>query len=122
MNLKNYLLERYAGNNIWLCENGSGIICKVQYDQSLDQLVGIVLLLDEHNGCPRRYEFTARDQEEITKFMKHSRSTFVYIIMAIPLKEGVAPFILQMFGTDNKFKTIDVIKRWDYTIRGLKRY
>lgn len=55
-------------------------------------------------------------------FMKHNKSTLVYIIMAVPLKEGVAPFILQLFGTDNKFKTIDVIKRWNHTIELLKRY
>lgn len=114
--------ERNAGNDIWLCEDGSGIISKVQYDQTLDQLVGIVLPIDGNTGCPKRYEFTARNQEEITKFMQHSKSTLVYIIMAIPLKEGIAPFILQMFGTDNKFKTIDVIKRWNYTIQELERY
>lgn len=119
--LKTYLTERDAGSNVWLAEDGSGIISKVHYDQTLDQLVGIVLPLDEYTGCPKRHEFTARDQEEITKFMQQSKSTLVYIVMAIPLKEGVAPFILQMFGTDNRFKAIDVIKRWNFTIQELKR-
>lgn len=97
-----------------MLEDGSGIISKVHYDQKLDQIIGIVLPLDENTGCPR-YKFTARDQEEITKFMQQSKSTLVYIVMAIPLKEGVAPSILQMFGTDNRFKAIDVIKRWNFT-------
>lgn len=119
--LHNYLLERNGGKDIWLCEDGSGIISKIQYDQMMDQLVGMVLPIDAHTGCPKRYEFTARDEEEIKKFMQHSKSTLVYIVMAIPLKEGVAPFILQMFGTDNRFKAIDVIKRWNFTIQELKR-
>lgn len=96
-----------------------GIICKVVYDQTLDQLVGIVLPFDQHTGIPIRYEFTARDEEEIRHFMKHDKSTLVYIVMAIPMKQGIAPFILQMFGTNNKFKTIDVIRRWNFTIHQL---
>lgn len=92
------------------------------YDQTLDQLVGIVLPIDQKTGCPTRFQYTARDQEEITKFMQYSKSILVYIVMAIPLKEGVAPFILQMFGTNNRFKAIDVIRRWNYTIQELKRY
>lgn len=120
--LAKYLLDRKAGNDIWLCEDASGIICKIQYDQTLDQLVGIVLPIDSNSGCPKRFEYTARNEEEIRKFMQYKKSTLVYIVMAIPLKEGVPPFILQLFGTDNRFTAIDVIKRWDYTIHDLKRY
>lgn len=119
--LQSFLTMRNAGNDIWLCEDASGIVSKIQYDPTLDQLVGIVLPLDENNGCPRRYEFTARDEEEITNFMKHSKSTLVYVVMAIPLKQGIAPFILQIYGTDNKFKSIDVIRRWKHTLAELKR-
>lgn len=120
--LKTYLSDRNAGNDVWLCEDGSGLVSKIQYDQTLDQLVGMVLPLDEHNGCPKRYEHTARNQEEIKEFMRHGKSKYVYIVMAVPLKEGVAPFILQLFGTDNRFKATDVIKRWDHTIQSLQRY
>lgn len=118
----NYLEERNAGDDIWLCEDGSGLISKIEYDLKSDQLIGIVLPLDENNGCPKRFEFTARDQEEITKFMTHSKSSIVYIVVAVPLKEGVPPFIFQMFGTDNKFKATDVVKRWNHTIQSLERY
>lgn len=120
--MKAYLSERNAGYDVWLCEDGSGLVSKIQYDQTSDQLIGMVLPLDESNGCPKRYVYTARDQEEITKFMLHSKSTHVYIVMAVPLKEGVAPYIFQLFGTDNRFKASDVIKRWNYTIQSLKRY
>ena len=120
--LKTYLSDRNAGNDVWLCEDASGIVSKIQYDPTSDQLIGIVLPLDENNGCPKRHEYTARNEEEIRKFMQHTRSTLVYIIMAVALKEGVPPFILQMFGTDNRFTATDVIKRWNHTIELLKRY
>lgn len=119
--LAKYLSERKAGNDVWLCEDGSGIISKIQYDPTLDQLVGIVLPIDCDSGCPKKFEYTARTEEEIRMFMQYKKSTLVYIVMAIPLKNGVAPFILQLYGTDNRFKAIDVIRRWDCTIQELKR-
>lgn len=119
--LVKYLSDRNAGTDIWLCEDASGIISQIKYDQTLDQLIGMVLPIDDRTGCPKRFEHTARDEDEIKSFMKHKRSTLIYIVMAIPLKEGVAPFILQMYGTDNKFKACDVIKRWNFTIENLKR-
>lgn len=115
-------MERDAGNNIWLCEDATGIISKINYDPTLDQLIGIVLRIDEHTGCPRMYETTTRDYDEITKFMEYAKSTLVYVVMAIPLKQNVPPFILQMYGTDNKFKAAHVITRWNHTINELKRY
>lgn len=120
--LANYLLQHDAGNDIWLCEDGSGLIPKILYDPSLDQLIGMTLPIDEHTGCPKRFEFTTRDEEEIKKFCRMNKSTLVYIILAIPLKEGVPPFLLQIFGTDNRFTGQNVVKRWNFTINELKRY
>lgn len=120
--LAKFLFDRQAGTDIWLCEDASGIISKIQYDQTLDQLVGMSLPIDEITGCPKRYEFTTRDENEIRKYMQQSKSSLVYIVMAIPLKGGIPPFILQMYGTNNRFKTTDVIKRWNHTIEELKRY
>lgn len=119
--LVKYLSDRNAGTDVWLCEDASGIVSQIKYDQTLDQLVGMVLPIDSNTGCPKRFEHTARDEEEIKSFMQHNKSTLVYIVMAIPLKEGIAPFILQMFGTDNRFTASDVIKRWNFTIQSLKR-
>lgn len=119
--LVKYLSDRNAGTDVWLCEDASGIIPQIKYDQTSDQLIGMVLPIDESTGCPERFEHTARSEDEIKSFMQHQKSTLVYIVMAIPLKEGIAPFILQIFGTNNKFKTTDVINRWNFTINDLNR-
>lgn len=118
--LAQYLLKHDAGKDIWICEDGSSIIRKIIYDPTLDQLIGITLPIDD-TGCPKRYESTARDEEEIRQFCKMTKSSHIYLILAIPLKEGVAPFILQMYGTDNRFTARNVIKRWNYTTNELKR-
>lgn len=120
--LKEYLIQHNAGNDVWICEDGSGLISKISYDRLFDQLVGMTLLIDERTGCPNRFEFTARDEDEIKKFCSMTKSTHVYLVLAIPLKEGVAPYILQMFGTDNRFATKNVINRWNHTIDELKKY
>lgn len=42
--------------------------------------------------------------------------------MAQPLKENFPAFCLQLFGTDNKFTSKDVIKRWDFIEKELLKY
>lgn len=111
-----------ASMDVWISEDGSGIVPKIQYDPVRDELVGITLPFDEKTGCPKKFESTAKDAEEIKKFMKLNKSTLVYIVIAVPLNEDVPPFILQLFGTNNKFNTTNVVRRWIHTVRELKRY
>lgn len=120
--LAKYLLERDAGNRVWICEDGTGLIPKIVYDARLDQLIEMTLPIDVHTGCPKRYEFTARDEEEIKKFCRLTKSTHLYLVLAIPLKEGIPPFVLQLFGTDNCFTARNIVKRWNYTTHELERY
>lgn len=68
------------------------------------------------------YASTARDVEEIQKYMEYDKSSLVYIVMATSLTEGVPPFVIQMFGSDNRFKSQDVVRRWDHTTQALKKY
>lgn len=75
----------------------------------------MTLPIDDETGCPKRFEFTTRDETEIKRFCRMNKSTHVYLVLAIPLKEGVAPYILQIFGTDNRFTTRNVLQRWNYT-------
>lgn len=119
--LFDYLTKRCAGLDVWLAEDGSGIIPAIQYDSSSDQLIGIVLPMDK-TGCPKRYESTALDENEIRKFIQYPKSTLVYVVMAVPLEEGIPPFLLQMFGTNNTFTTANVVQRWNFTINELKRF
>lgn len=40
--LRDYLNERKASTDVWLSEDASGVISKIQYDPTLNQLIGIV--------------------------------------------------------------------------------
>lgn len=112
--LSDYLEEIKAPRKVWINEDASGIVSQVTYDPSTNQLVGLVLPLDK-NGMPIPFSFTPNSVDEIKNQMKdNSRSTLVYLILAQPLKDNSAPFILAIYGTDNKFKSNDVLQRWHH--------
>lgn len=84
-------------------------------------MVGLVLPLDSSTGIPIPFTHLARNADEIEKNMDRAKSSLVYIVMAQPLIPSAPPFILQVFGTDNRFKTQDVLRRWQYTVQELKK-
>lgn len=120
--LCDYLTQRKADLEVWISEDGSGIVAKTQYDATHDELVGMTLKIDEKTGCPQKFVSTARDAEEIKKYMTFKKSKLVYIVLAVPINEEIPPFILQLFGTNNKFKTASVVRRWIHTIKELEKY
>lgn len=106
---------------MWLSEDDTGVVSKIEYDSASDELVGLVLPLNRTTGMPICHTFTAKSAQEIAQHMGKSMSTHVYIVMAQPLKENIPPFLLLMFGTDNKFKTLSVLQRWKYIQKELKK-
>lgn len=121
--LATYLDKINAPKQIWLSEDGSGIVSKVSYDSSTNQLVGLVLPTCRRTGMPMSFTFTPQSINDIDEQIKHNRkSTHLYIVLAQPINDNVPPFILQAFGTDNTFKSCDVFLRWKHTRDQLARY
>ena len=119
--LSSYLTQHNAPRMVWLSEDGTGVVSKIEYDATLDELVGLVLPIDQTTGMPTCHTFKARTAEEIAGHMNKPTSSHVYIVMAQPLKEAIPPFLLLMFGTDNKFKTMSVLQRWNFIRKELKK-
>lgn len=110
-------LDKY----VWLSEDATGIVSKVEFDPKTNQMIGLVLPLDQNTGIPAAFTYLARNANEIQLNVQKKQSSLVYMVLAQPLKKGVPPFILQVFGTDNKFTTQSVLLRWEHTINELKR-
>lgn len=110
-----------APKTIWLSEDGSGIVPKAVFDTSSNKLIGLDLPIDQITGMPISSSFMARSLQEIEKNMRQPKSTLVYVVMAQPVIKHASPFILQIYGTMNKFKTLDVLNRWKFTISELKK-
>lgn len=118
--LKQHLIDNKSDMSVFLSEDASGIVRRVTYDSKTKQLVGLVLPLKE-NGMPKTMNFTPTTAQEIENFMKLAQSTLVYIVVAQPLTPNVPSFILQIFGTNNKFTKHDVLARWTEIKKETKR-
>lgn len=119
--LNHYLDTLKLEKIIWLSEDASGIIAKVEYDPETNQMIGITLPMCPNTGFPIPFTYLGRSAEEIHTNIERKKSSLVYVVIAQLLRKGVAPFILQVFGTDNKFKAEHVLKRWKYTVEILER-
>lgn len=116
-----YLEKLNCQKSVWLSEDATVITAKVTYDPTTNQLIGLVLPLDGATGCPIAFTYIAENAERIKEHLMQPKSTVLYIVMAQPLSEEVPPFILQMFGSNNRFDTANVLKRWKYTRAELEK-
>lgn len=119
--LSTYLEELNAKKCVWLSEDATGISVKIEYDPISNQLVGVVLPFNSKTGIPESFTFVANSADDIKRIVKSPKSTHVYVVLAQPLVDHAPPFVLQIFGTDNRFKAQNVVQRWDYTIDELKK-
>lgn len=118
--LVKYLEDSNLPKTVFLSEDASGIVQRVVQESHTQQLVGLVLPY-QSNGMPQLFAYKVSSADDLERFMNNSKSNLVYIVVAQPLKTNCQPFILQMFGSDNKFTTDHVLKRWNYTVTELKK-
>lgn len=119
------LRERLNGassNKVWLSEDATQVTGRLQYDRKTNQIVGFVLPIDE-NGLPICDSFPALSGKKIASyFEKGVVSKTVYVLMARPLAPNCPPLCLALFGTDNKFSSVDVGRRWKWLMETAKQY
>lgn len=120
--LASYLDKLGTDRTVWLSEDATVIVPKVNYDAVSDTVVGLVLPIDEKTGFPLTLSHRARTADEIVENMKKKKANYVYMIMAQPLDERYPPFVLQLFCSSGCFTANDVTKRWTHTEAELKRY
>lgn len=120
--LEKYLEKHKSEKLVWLCEDGTGINVKIEFDSSTNQLIGIVLPINKFNGMPEPFIYMATSAEIIKKHCAKPLSKYLYVVLAQPLHPNIPPYVLQIFGTDNTFETKDVVHRWEHTIQELQKY
>lgn len=118
--LYDYLDKLKAPKCVWPSEDASGIIQKAVFDVKTNQIVGLVLPLVNSTGMPKTHSYVAQTIQDIENFMKKPTSKLVYVVMAQPAQMKSAPFVLQIFGTNNTFTAQNVLDRWNTTIHELK--
>lgn len=119
-------LEEYLNNLnmkklVWLSEDGTGINTKIEYDSSINKVIGLVLPINETNGMPISSTFMATSVDDMKNYVKKPVSKLMYAVLAQPMHPSIPPYVLQIFGTDNTFTAKDVVRRWEHVIGELHK-
>lgn len=99
---------------IAISEDATRVIAKVDYDPEYNTLIGLVCPCDE-NGIPIAdiYRFTNFDS--VKDILENAeKAKLVYTFIAQPLQQHVPSFCLALFGTNIKFDSEDVLRRWEF--------
>lgn len=112
--LKKHLEDRNLPKNLWISEDGTRIKAIVEYMPSNNQFVGFAVPF-EKKGLPIVKSFEATTGEKCTQLLETVPvANYAYVMMAQPLKHKSAAFCLCLFGSNNKFKTENVLSRWQW--------
>lgn len=72
---------------------------------------------------PKSHHFKATSYEVMTNFFEEEKpAKLLYTFMAQTLKKDTPSFCLNLFGLDNTFTYIDVLKRWKFISRQTEKY
>ncbi|CAF4582958.1 unnamed protein product, partial [Rotaria sp. Silwood2] len=98
-------------------EDCTAIIPKITYDTKSNTFVGCSLPLD-NNGIPITNSYSTdsfTDLEQWCSDLPQAKSINACLIQPLSLSiNHISPYLLAAFGTDNKFKSSNIILRWHH--------
>lgn len=113
--LKQFLTARNCPLKVFISEDQTAIVKRPRYDPSSNQLIGYVNTVSPATGFPSPNVNTINTLKDITDKVKHGiLSHNAYVFMAQPLVDNTPAFCLTIFGSDNRFLSDDVLKRWAF--------
>lgn len=74
----------------------SGLVTDVHYDSRTNQLIGTLLPLSEHNGCPIPFTYVVKNVDDIENFISEVKSTILYVVLAKNIDDDSPPIVLQV--------------------------
>ncbi|CAH1103849.1 unnamed protein product [Psylliodes chrysocephalus] len=120
--LKDYLTKRNYPMAIFVSEDQTAILKRVNYNSNLNKLVGFLLPLCKKKGFPLTNKFYVNSVNDISRaFMNETICNNAYVFAAQPLVDKSPAFCLSIYGSDNVFQHTDVLKRWQYLIAESKK-
>lgn len=114
--LKKYLITN--GYPLLVCwsEDATRITGGIEYKVSSDQLTGLVAPLNASNGMPVTSAFGCSTPRQVLNHLQNFPvGRNVQLTMIQPLMVGASPFCVNYYCTDNRFKSEDVTKKWNFT-------
>lgn len=121
--LKTYLLKRNLPLRVFISEDQTAILKRIQYDPKSNQMIGFLLPLCKKTGFPLTGKYPVNSVTDIENaFRNEVISNNAYVFMAQPLTDKAPAFCLAIFGSDNKFTYQDVNHRWTHLEKGAKTH
>ena len=106
---------------IFIREDATCVISRIDYDNETDCLVGFVMPCDD-NGVLLTVFFKADCYESMQAIFRNGEfAKYAFVYMAQPLARGVPAFCLACLGTNNRFTSEHVFKRWQYIYTECKK-
>lgn len=97
---------------VWIAEDATSIISRVEYMPSTGQIVGFVPKIVPGTGMPALHSFPATSLSAVKNYFdEHKKSKSVYALVAVPLNSKASAYILSVFGTTNQFTSEEVLDR-----------
>ena len=107
--------RKMFGHQIAVCsEDSTAVIKKVSYDSSTNTFTGFSTPI--RDGIPKVGHFRTDSFDQLNNwFENEDKASLINVHMVQPLSASenhVSPFLLSVFGTNNNFTAIDVLRRW----------
>lgn len=111
--LLKYLNENNVPLVVSLSEDATRNDARIQYRSATNEITGFVPPINSKTGMPIPHSYPARNFREIISYFKPLRpiSHNITVVMAQPMA-NIPAFCLLAFGSDSKYTTEDIIKRW----------
>ncbi|KAK4887372.1 hypothetical protein RN001_003643 [Aquatica leii] len=111
--LKECLNRRNYPLRVFVSEDQTAIVKRPRYDPKSNQLVGFLNETSTVTGFPLRNMNKINSLIDINNIVKNGiLSHNAYVFMVQPLVDGSPAFCLSIFGSDNRFSSDDVLRRW----------
>jgi hypothetical protein len=104
-------------------EDSTAIVPKITYDTTSDTFIGFSLPLDD-NGVPIIKSYSTNSFIRLEQWYSDlSQATLLNACLIQPLStsiKNISSYLISAYGTDNKFKSSDVILRWGHIYQQCK--
>lgn len=101
-------------NFIFASEDCTGVVPRIVYNVQSNSFIGFVPHLED--GLPQINAFSTESFAKLENWFDTLNKSYllnIHMVQPINLSSiSCSPFLLSAYGTDNQFKTIDILMRW----------
>ncbi|CAF2127717.1 unnamed protein product [Rotaria magnacalcarata] len=98
-------------NYVFIVEDATSSICRIDYDATSNSFIGFSSPLID--GVPQPNFFQTENFEQLELwFNEIDKAKFINLYMLKSLVLSDPPFIFAAYGSNNKAKAIEILKKW----------